>query len=210
MEAERSDLRRPAQGARQASRACACTSSATRSSTATPTATLIGGMTKTPTMSVRYERQHRLRRRRRRSSPSTCARPAPTSTFSTVLGDDALEGFRARRIWRSAGVNCNADHRSRRGRPPTRTRSSPAATACSRSTRSTTARSPTRSCEQLREQIARDAGRRRRLQRFPPRHLQPRHDSAADRRRSRRASSASPTARSPAAGATSSSSRAST
>ena len=38
---------------------------------------MIGGQTKTPTMSVLFEQQDRLHRRRRRSSPSICARPAP-------------------------------------------------------------------------------------------------------------------------------------
>ena len=45
---------------------------------------------------------------------------------------------------------------TRRGRPRTRTRSSPAATACSRSTRSTTARSPTTIVEPARRRRSRD------------------------------------------------------
>ena len=60
--------------------------------------------------------------------------------------------FRARRIWRQpASSACRSS--TAPGRPPTRTRSSPAAIACSRSTRSTTARSPSTSCDTLAQQI---------------------------------------------------------
>ena len=87
---------------------------------------MIGGMTKTPTMSVRFEQQGRLRRRRRRRRQAS-ARAGAEVTFSTVLGDDALDGLRAQG---SAKRRRRRARRSstRRGRPPTRTPSSPAAT----------------------------------------------------------------------------------
>ena len=138
----RHHVRRPARRLDGPVAACACTWSATRSST--------------PTL-LHADRRHRARRRRfsvklrgarstssaaRRSSPSTCGRPAPTSTFSTVLGDDPLQGLRADGL-EAAGIECRRVPSTRRGRPPGRTSSSPAATACSRSTGSTTGRSPT-------------------------------------------------------------------
>ena len=92
---------------------------------------------------------------------------------------------------------------TRPGRPPTRTRSSPAATACSRSTRSTTARSPTTSSRSSPSAIADGQVRRGGVQRFPPRHLQPPHHPDADRRDPGRRATRSPTARWRAAGATS-------
>ena len=135
----------------QASRASACTSSATPSSTATPTPRMIGGMTKTPTMSVRFENRNDF-----------VGGAGIVAKHLKAAGADVTLLDRARRR-RARGVRAQGSGSRRRatacrsstarGRPPTRTPSSPAATACSRSTRSTTARSPTASFDTLAEQI---------------------------------------------------------
>ena len=89
---------------------------------------MIGGQTKTPTMSVLYERRADYVGGAGVVAKHLRAAGAEV-TFSTVLGDDALKDFvledlqqRRRRVRRRSST--------RRGRPPTRTRSSPAATAC--------------------------------------------------------------------------------
>ena len=147
---------------------------------------MIGGRPRRRRMSVLFERKRRLHRRRRRSSPSICAPPAPRSrsrrcSATTRLKDFVLAGSRRSRR------RVPADHRPDAADDQQERDRRAAATACSRSTRSTTARSPTSSAEQI------DAQRRRAhrpmrssVQRFPPRHLQPPHHPGVDRRHSRR------------------------
>ena len=57
---------------------------------------MIGGMTKTPTMSVRFDKQADFIGGAGIVAKHLRAAGAEV-TFSTVLGDDALEGLRARR-----------------------------------------------------------------------------------------------------------------
>ena len=65
--------------------------------------TMIGGMTKTPTLSVRFDSRAGLHRRRRDRRASIWRAAGAEVTFSTVLGDDPHEGFRSRRAGRVRG-----------------------------------------------------------------------------------------------------------
>ena len=80
-------------------------SSATPSSTASPIRAMIGGQTKTPTISVLFEHRARLHRRRRRLSPKHLRAAGADVAFSTVLGEDALKDFVLDGL-RQAGVEC--------------------------------------------------------------------------------------------------------
>ena len=209
MEAEGLDVRRSARGARQASKAYARPRGRRHHRRQLHAMRrMIGGMTKTPTLSVRFDEPDGLSSAAPASSPSICAPPAPTSPSPRCSATTTSRTS----CWRTSQGRRQVSTRSsiRRARPPTRMPSSPAATGCSRSIRSTTARSPSRSSTSSREQ---DRARPRRT----------RSSSAisatacstadtiphADRRRFRQGASGSPTARWRAAGATSSTSRAS-
>ena len=89
---------------------------------------MIGGQTKTPTMSVRFEGQEDFV-----GGAGVVAKHLKAAganvTFSTVLGDDKLGGVRARRTCRRPASRPRRSS-TRRARPPTRTPSSAAATAC--------------------------------------------------------------------------------
>ena len=115
---------------------------------------MIGGQTKTPTMSVLFERKADYRRRRRRSSPSICGAAGAEVVFSTVLGNDDLEDFVLEDLKGKPASTASAVDRPVARRPSTRTPSWSAAIGCSRSTRSTTARSPTRSCSEMTKAVA--------------------------------------------------------
>ena len=99
--------------------------------------TMIGGQTKTPTMSVLYESRVDYVGGAGIVAKHLIAAGAKV-TFSTVLGDDALKTF-AIDDMRAAGVDVRAVI-DPSARPSTRTPSSSADIACSRSIRSTIAR----------------------------------------------------------------------
>ena len=112
---------------------------------------LIGGMTKTPTMSVRFDKQLDFVGGAGIVAKHLRAAGADVS-FSTVLGNDALDEFALEGL--EHGGRASACRSSiGPGRPRTKTPSSPAAIACSRSTRSTTARFPSASLHTLAQQI---------------------------------------------------------
>ena len=184
------------------------TSSATRSSTAYTHCAMIGGMTKTPTMSVRSSSQRRLSS----AAPAIVAKHLRGGRRRGHVLDRArattAAGVRPRR---SDGCRRQSACRSSTapGRRPTRT---PSSSGGYRLLKVDTLDNRSISDQMLEDDHRADregADRCGRVQRFPPRHLQPPHDSRAGRRRCPRAASGSPTARSQAAGATSSTSRAS-
>ena len=169
---------------------------------------MIGGMTKTPTASVRFDRQQDFIGGAAIVAAHLRAAGAEV-TFSTVLGDDALKDFvleglaeLRRRAWSRSSIAT---------RPTTQKnafvcgdyRLLKVDTLDNRSISDTHRRDLGRADPQ-------DAGAGRGVQRFPPRHLQPPHHSEPDRGHPAPAPSVSPTARWRAAGATSSTSRAST
>jgi rfaE bifunctional protein nucleotidyltransferase chain/domain len=106
--------------------------------------TLIGGMTKTPTMSVRFENRKDFVGGAGIVAKHLKAAGAVV-TFSTVLGDDPHAEFALKDL-EAAGVHCPCPLLTARGLRPTRTPSLRAATTCSRSIPSTIARYPSASC----------------------------------------------------------------
>ena len=88
---------------------------------------MIGGQTKTPTMSVLYQEQDGLYRRRRHCGKAPAGRRR-RRVFSTVLGDDPLKEFVLDGLEES-GVEVRRSI-DETGRRPTRTPSLSAATGC--------------------------------------------------------------------------------
>ena len=118
---------------------------------------MIGGQTKTPTISVLFERRPTIIGGAGVVAEHLRAAGAKV-VFSTVLGEDALKDFVLDDL-RQVGRRVPTPSSTRRGRRRTRMRSSPAAIVCSRSTRSTTVRSPTRSLHHIRQADCRAEGR---------------------------------------------------
>ena len=142
---------------------------------------LIGGMTKTPTMSVRYDK--RLDFVGGAGIVAKHLRSAGADvSFSTVLGNDALAEFALKDL-AAAGVKCMPI--IDRTRPTTQKNAIIAGgynllkidTLDNRSISE-------RILRHARAADRRLADRHRGVQRFPPRHLQPRHHSELDRRNS--------------------------